>query len=314
MTASNIGPSKGVDRNGDPLFEHTGFRMSWGAIFAGLIVATAIQIVLGILGIAVGFGAYDLGDSLQGYGIGAAIWVIVSTLIALFVGGRTTGRLAGIVTRGDGILHGIVLWGVSTIFAAWLATNSIGAIAGGTLSLAGNVVGATASGVAQGAAQLGGAAMSNGNIDFGALQQQVTSILNETGNPALSTDSLAATANRMQNQATTQGLSNDQLAQRIVDNIQQRAGTVDRQDVVNVLAARTDLSQQQAANVADRVTSATNQLQARAGRMMDTLSERAGDVVNTTTDYAASSAWLVLLGLGLSVGAAAWGSATTARE
>ena len=135
MTASNIGPSRGVDRDGDPLFEHTGFRMSWGAIFAGLIVATAIQIVLGILGVAVGFGAYDLGDSLQGYGIGAAIWIIASTLIALFVGGRTTGRLAGIVTRGDSILHGIVLWGVSTIFAAWLATNSIGAIAGGTFRL-----------------------------------------------------------------------------------------------------------------------------------------------------------------------------------
>ncbi|MBA3659522.1 MAG: hypothetical protein H0W67_07990 [Gemmatimonadales bacterium] len=121
----------------------TGFRLSWGAVFAGLVVATALQVVLTLLGTAIGLAAWDPGDSARGLGIGAGIWAIVSILISLFVGGSTTGRLAGILTRKDGALHGVLLWGLSTILTLWLLASGVSALAGGAFRLAGGALGAT---------------------------------------------------------------------------------------------------------------------------------------------------------------------------
>jgi hypothetical protein len=38
-------------------------RVSWGAVFAGLVIATALQVVLTVLGAAVGLTALDGPDS-----------------------------------------------------------------------------------------------------------------------------------------------------------------------------------------------------------------------------------------------------------
>ncbi len=135
----------------------TGFRLSWGAVFAGLVVATALQIVLTLLGTAIGLAAWDPGDSARGLGIGAGIWAIVSILISLFVGGSTTGRLAGIITRKDGALHGVLLWGLSTILTLWLLASGVSALAGGAFRLAGGALGATTNAAAQVATGRGGA-------------------------------------------------------------------------------------------------------------------------------------------------------------
>lgn len=34
-------------------------RISWGAVFAGLVVALVVQFILSLLGIGIGFGAMD---------------------------------------------------------------------------------------------------------------------------------------------------------------------------------------------------------------------------------------------------------------
>lgn len=40
------------------VIERTGFRLSWGAIFAGLFVAIGLHLVLALLGVAIGFTAW----------------------------------------------------------------------------------------------------------------------------------------------------------------------------------------------------------------------------------------------------------------
>lgn len=157
-----VRPNTGV-----PVFEETGFRLSWGAIFAGAVVATALQMVLSILGLAIGLGAYDAGDQVSRFGIGAAIWVLITVLIALFVGGMTTGRLAGILTRGDGILHGIVLWGLTTLTAAWLVASGVGSAVGGAFNIAGKTAGATMNAAATAA---------SGDVDRGDVSQMATKV------------------------------------------------------------------------------------------------------------------------------------------
>jgi hypothetical protein len=70
-------------------------RVSWGAVFAGLVVA--LVITLRQFGMGIGLGAINPAGEPLGMGTGAAIWLGITTLIALFVGGWTTAKLAGSV-------------------------------------------------------------------------------------------------------------------------------------------------------------------------------------------------------------------------
>src|SRR5262245_35491040 len=80
-------------------------RISWGAIIAGLIVTLVCQILLSMLGVAIGASSIEpLQEQkpLEGLGMSAAIWWIVSSLISLFLGGCVAGRLAGVPRKADG--------------------------------------------------------------------------------------------------------------------------------------------------------------------------------------------------------------------
>jgi hypothetical protein len=60
----------------------------------------------------------------------------------LRLGGVVTGRLAGVLTPGDGALHGGVMWGLSVIVTIWLTAAGLGAVVGGAFQLVGGVAGA----------------------------------------------------------------------------------------------------------------------------------------------------------------------------
>jgi hypothetical protein len=136
----------------------TGFRMSWGAVFAGLVLATALQLVLTTLGGALGLAAFDPGTSARAFGIGAAAWAVLTLLLSLFIGGSTTGRLAGVLSRTDAFLHGALVWALSTLLTVWLLSRGVGAVTGTAFRALGNVAGATAGAVARGATAAAGAA------------------------------------------------------------------------------------------------------------------------------------------------------------
>ena len=298
-----------------PLVDRTGFRLSWGAILAGVVVATALQITLTVLGLAIGLGTWDTGDGLRGFGIGAALWLVLTALVGLFIGGRTTGRLAGVLTRGDGALHGIVMWGVSTLLAVWMIAGGAGALLGGAFGVLGRTAAAATSGVVGAAGQVAGAAVGNvdpGSIDLEAVQREVEQVLAQTGSPALSPDSLQQAIAAVD--PTADSLSNRQLAGEIAAIVRDRAGAVDREAITNVVAARTGMSRGEAEQVATRVESAVATARTQIGAELDTLGNRAVEAAGTASDAVSSAAWLTLLGLGLTVAAAAFGAASTARE
>jgi hypothetical protein len=110
-------------------------RMSWGAVIAGVVAVLSVQILLTVLGLAVGATALDPGqDSAKSIGIGAGIWIGISGLIALLIGGWVAARLAGVPDRGDGSLHGFITWGLATLVAAVMITTAAGNLMGGAFS------------------------------------------------------------------------------------------------------------------------------------------------------------------------------------
>jgi hypothetical protein len=108
-------------------------RIWWGAIFAGSIITLLVSFMLGLLGIAIGAATVDFrnGVSSEGAGRSALIWWLVITLVAYFCGGCVAGRLAGVLRRGDAMLHGIVTWGVTTIAVVVLVGSAVGGVLSG---------------------------------------------------------------------------------------------------------------------------------------------------------------------------------------
>jgi hypothetical protein len=158
----------------DPVVERTGFRLSWGGIFAGFVVATALQMVLTTLGAAIGMAAFDpgQGDSAASLGIGAALWFAVTALISMFIGGMTCGKLAGILTRGDGMMHGVIMWGLSLLLAIYLGSTGAGKVLGGVTGFLGQTASSAVGGAVSGAGAVGASAAENGGIDVPQGAQQ----------------------------------------------------------------------------------------------------------------------------------------------
>lgn len=170
-------------------------RISWGAILAGVVIALVVQLLLGILGIGIGASTIDpLSESnpVSGIGIGAGIWFAVSLLLALFAGGYVAGHMAGIQRRQDGLLHGLITWGLTTLLTFYLLTTTVGSLIGGTARALGSGLSAAGSGIAavaptvadaagNAATAVGNQVQGTGDLDLSALQRQVEGILNQVG-------------------------------------------------------------------------------------------------------------------------------------
>jgi hypothetical protein len=71
-------------------------------------------------------------------GIGGGIWWVISSCLALFVGGYVAAWLAGVGVRFDGLLHGLLTWGIAILLTIYLLTSAIGGIIGGGFSALGS--------------------------------------------------------------------------------------------------------------------------------------------------------------------------------
>ena len=112
-------------------------RISWGAIFAGAIIALATQLVLTLIGTAVGLATLNpaTGQNPTGttLGLGAAVWLAISSLVSLFLGGYVAGRLGGTF---NGWLHGLATWATVTMLTILLLTTAAGGLIGTASGLA----------------------------------------------------------------------------------------------------------------------------------------------------------------------------------
>lgn len=111
-------------------------RTSWGAIFAGVIVAIALQLLLVMLGLAVGAAAIDpqASNPFAGIGVGSVIWLALSGVASIFAGAYVTGRLSGAVNRSDGGLNGLVVWALFLVVGLFVAGSGAAGVVGGVYS------------------------------------------------------------------------------------------------------------------------------------------------------------------------------------
>ena len=152
---------------------HTHRRISWAAIFGGVILVVTIQLLLGLLGAGIGLGTVNTNNGTtldaSSIGMGAGLWWIVSSIIALGFGGYVSAWLAGIEIKWDGVLHGLITWGIATLLTVYLLTSAVGSVIGGGFSAVGGAASADGSGLKDAAQPLAQAT----GVSPDMLQQQV---------------------------------------------------------------------------------------------------------------------------------------------
>src|SRR5215472_6757578 len=114
-----------VGRPGGP-FE--GMRISWGGIWAGVLVVLGALLVLSTLGLAIGFSADARNIDPQKIGMGAIIWSRVALLVALFLGGAAATRMSLVWDRPTALAQGVLVWVASLIASLFLSTHGVGLI------------------------------------------------------------------------------------------------------------------------------------------------------------------------------------------
>jgi apolipoprotein N-acyltransferase len=123
----------------EPLFgfDRPFARISWGSVFAGAMIALATQLVLTLIGAAIGLATLGpaTGQSPSGtaLGLGAAIWLVITSLVSLFLGGYVSARLGGTF---NGWLHGLTTWGTVIMMTMLLLTTAAGGLIGTASGLA----------------------------------------------------------------------------------------------------------------------------------------------------------------------------------
>jgi hypothetical protein len=96
----------------------------WGSVFCGLAFGIALHLLLMVAGTALGLGLIDASAPVIGFG--DFVWNAASMLVAAFFGGYVAARVSGMRRTADGLLHGAVAWGATTVLFAVLTLTSLG--------------------------------------------------------------------------------------------------------------------------------------------------------------------------------------------
>jgi hypothetical protein len=299
-------------------------RISWGAVFAGAVLALVIQLALTLLGLGIGLGTIDPlteQDPMAGIGIGAAIWWVISMLASLYLGASVASRLAGMPRPTDGLLHGLLTWSVVTLLTFYLLTTAVGRIIGGVTGIAGRALSGVGSGISAVAPKAGEAIkdeLKEQGIDLNDIKQQARLLLRQTGKSELSPENIerqAKTAGREAKDAAGQSAANPQAADDNFDDVIDRLGdqartignAADRDAAVNVVMKRTGKSRAESEKIVDNWIATAKQAQAKLAEAKvkaEAVAREAGDKAAAGLSKAAL---MMSLGLGLGAAAAAFG-------
>ncbi len=307
-------------------------RISWSAVFAGVLVAVVSQMLMTLLGLGIGLSTVDPvteQNPTAGLGTGSALWYIVSSLLSLFIGGWIAGRLASAPRLFDGIIHGILTWCLATLITIYFLTTTIGSIIGGASRLVGSLVRTAGSAVAAAAPGIGNAVQGQlkekgidlKNLDITDLKREANKLLRQTGNANLNPDALERKADRAGQQTKTAAgrasedpQSTDDIAGDLFTKLfrqgEATVNSVDRDDAVNVVMKRTGKSRGESEQIVDNWINTYKQAVAKVEQTKREAEVKAREVADATAASASKAAIFGFFGLLIGVVAAGYGAKT----
>jgi hypothetical protein len=307
-------------------------RVSWGAVFAGMVIAVVVQLVLSLLGAGIGLGTvdplrYNTPDA-STFGIGAAIWWVLSSVIALFAGGWVAGHLSGSPEKTDAVLHGLLTWGVAAIVTMYLLASIVGSVVSGGASALGKAANVAGSGISAAAGPVGDMAksqLSANGITLDGMKDQVQKLMAQTGNPALQPGAIAAQASaaagQMTSAATNAGSTGTAPAddlqsalQRIITSGKDTVDQANRESVINVVMAKAGVSRPEAEQRTDAWIKQYQDVRAQYEQKKTEAEAKARQVADATASASSKAALGAVAALVLGALAAAFGGMAARRR
>lgn len=161
-------------------------RLSWGSVIAGVILSSIAYLIMSVLGTAIGaslLSPLSQPNPLHGFGFGSGAWVIITTVLAVFVGSYYAGRCAPVL----GWLHGLLSWAVMTL----LVVYGMSSLLAGAVSTVGSVA-STGAQVSAAAANQNGTAGDLVNSAKQQVQSAVASAASAASGPEAKQDARRA--------------------------------------------------------------------------------------------------------------------------
>lgn len=283
-------------------------HIQWGAIVAGLAVGLAVQMLFTLLGLAIGAWSIDLREAQPAGGIPLAtgLWTGMSMLISAFVGGYAASRLSGASLRTDGVYHGAVLWGVTSVVFAWLGTTALSFMIGGLFTTLSGGVQALSQGVGTAVSAAASKLPSTGiaGITAADLRKQIESALTATEKPELQPGTISKDVGKKRAQSRD-GQSLQKVNDSTIDEVREKLAAMDRTAAVNVMVNKLGLSEKQAREVAQSAIGMVATVK-ETGKEIKGKSIEVGNA--TMTGVGSAAWWLFVLAL-LSLGASLLGGA-----
>ena len=287
-------------------------RIRWSAVLAGFVVGVTVQMVLTLLGLAIGAWSVNLHDAqpAQGTPLGTGVWTALSMLISAFAGGYVTSRLSGAPLRSDGMYHALVVWGVTWLVFTWLTTTAMAMMIGGLFSAFGSglqsIGQAAGQGIGTTVSKVVDKTAANTNVTSDGLRKQIESILQSTQKPELQPGEVKNAAGKVTQKAQA-GHSLSQVTDAGVSELKEKLAALDQDAAINIMVNKFGLSKAQAQEIADSSMGMIAPLKDKAQDVKETSMVMA----NTTIKSLASVAWwmfvLAMLSLGATLGGGALG-------
>ncbi|MDZ7282774.1 hypothetical protein KV697_11640 [Sphingomonas sanguinis] len=268
-------------------------RISWGAIFAGVVIAVAVQLVMGILGTGIGLSMVDpvqgSTPGAAGFGIGAGLYWLITTVVALGAGGYAAARVSGVTEKFDALVHGLVVWGVTLLLTLYLLTSAVGGIIGGAFRTVGAVAGAAGSTVGAAAPKVAQVA----GVDQNDVQAEAAKYLTETpADPAQMTPEQAQKEVAKQLPAMARGGADGARAEA---------------RVVDIVAAQRKISR-------DQAQAQVNQAKAEFVQTKNEAVAKAKQAADAAAGAGAKTSFILVLALLVGAGASAFGATAASRR
>jgi hypothetical protein len=302
-------------------------RISWGAVAAGTVTALAIQVLLAMLGTGIGASTVDpinAGEtpSAAVLGGGAAIWWVVASLVSLMAGGWVAGRLSGVARSAEGGMHGMLTWAVAVLATVYLVSSAAGSLMRGAAGVLGTAATVTATGAAAAApkiSEVAGEQMDKAGISFDTIKREAMAVLKQTGKPELQPGNIeqqakgvAADASRTASNPSDQDFS--ALLERLLSKGRAAVSEVDREAVINVVMARSNVSREEATRRVAGWEATAEQTRAKAAQAAEEAKRKAREVADASAKALSRAMLLGFLALALGGLIAWWGGTLGQRR
>jgi ElaB/YqjD/DUF883 family membrane-anchored ribosome-binding protein len=271
-------------------------RISWSAIFAGVVTSMVVYLLLAILGTAIGTTTIDPlkeQNPLDGIATGAAIWTGLSMLISIAAGAYISGRLA----HREGALHGVLMFGVNTLVCTWFLISLANSALSGAANIAGaglQTLGSGISAVAPSVTRMAKDKLDENNINLDSLQNELETTLRQTGKPELQPEALKNQAQSEGNQAQSQLNQGGDIGSFIKGLAARNDSTfqaADREALKNIIIARTGKSDAEAEQIVDQTEKNYQAARAKYEELKKEAEQKAREAADKAAAATAKASW-----------------------